>query len=90
MFTIGGMMAREYFLRTGYKFTGTLEEFEANAPHCLGRSCPIADEEGYFSQWYCISDWKVCDKQCTKHRPQINPDIAEFFNATCERYRKND
>lgn len=81
-------MVREYFLRTGAKFEGTEEEFESNAPHCFGRSCPITDEEGFFSQWYCIIDWKICDKQCRKHRKPVNPDIAEFFNATCERYRK--
>lgn len=29
-----------------------------------------------------------CDK-CQYYEPaEINPDIAEFFNATCERYRK--
>ena len=79
--------AYEFYLKTGAKFEDTEEEFEAKKPHCLGRSCPITDEEGYFSQWYCIVDWKICDKQCNKHRPRINPDIEEFFKATCERYR---
>jgi hypothetical protein len=81
-------MTREYFLTTGAKFEGTEEEFEAKKPHCLGRSCPITDEDGYFSKWSCIVDWEICDKQCNKHRKPINEDIREFFEATCERYRK--
>lgn len=82
-------MTEAYFRRTGNKFTGTEEEFEAKAPHCLGRSCPIADEEGFFSQWYCIVDWKICDKQCKNHKKprKLNPDIAEFFEKTNERLK---
>jgi hypothetical protein len=92
MLTIGGMMTEAYFKRTGYKFVGTDTEFQAVVPICYGKSCPIADEEGFFSKWYCIVDWKVCDKQCKNHKKprKLNPDIKEFFEATCERYRKND
>lgn len=81
-------MTREYFLATGAKFEGTEDEFQTQRPFCLGKACPITDEDGFFSKWYCTVDWNICDKQCKNHKPPLNPDIAEFFNATCERYRK--
>jgi hypothetical protein len=85
-------MVEAFFKSTGYKFEGTEEEFEAIAPHCLGKSCPIADEEGFFNKWYCIVDWKICDKQCINHKKprKLDPDWAVFFNTTCERYKNND
>ena len=85
-------MTIEYYLTTGAKFEGTEEEFETTKPFCLGKACPMTDEDGYFSKWYCTIDWEFCDHQCQNHKKprKLNPDIAEFFQATCERYRQND
>lgn len=38
---------------------------------------------------YCAGNVHNPLKCCLRPR-ELNPDIAEFFNATCERYRKND
>lgn len=38
----------------------------------------------------CTQIFFECEK-CPFYEPTpLNEDIAEFFNATCERYRKND
>ena len=83
------MDCEKYWKCTGYKFEGTDEEFKNALPICYGKSCPITDEEGFFSKWYCIVDWKVCDKQCKNHKKprKLDPDWEVYFNATCERYR---
>jgi hypothetical protein len=80
-------MTYTYFLKTGYIFEGTEEEFKEKLPSCSDKSLPMTDEEGCFCKWYCMIDWAFCDKQCNKHRPKLNEDIAEFFWATCERYK---
>jgi hypothetical protein len=46
-----------------------------NCNECFNTDC------GYWSNYNHIDE---------KRERVLNPDIAEFFNATCERYRKND
>jgi hypothetical protein len=50
---------------------------------------PFADEEGRYDSWLCMKDCRECDLRCTEHHKprKLDPDWAEFFNATCERYK---
>lgn len=38
---------------------------------------------------YCAGGVSIPEK-CPLRKRVLNPDIKEFFEATCERYRKND
>ena len=84
------MNREKYWRCTGYKFEGAEEEFIKTCPRCLNNFLPRADEEGYFLDWYCTIDFKLCDNNCKNHQKprKLNPDIAEFFYATCERYKR--
>lgn len=74
-----------------YYFMGTDEEFREKHPIC-NNCMPFADEEGRYDSWLCCKDYRECDLRCAEHHKprKLNPDIAEFFNATCERYKNND
>jgi hypothetical protein len=89
MLTIGGMMTYQYFLKTGYMFTGSEGEFKNRFPKC---NCfmPWTDDNGEFEYFLCTKDFEVCRHNCKSHKYKrtLNEDIREFFEATCERYRK--
>ena len=60
------------------------------------------NNNGNHSLWHCIYNCDDCDdRECeywSEHNVEdvedeeriLDPDWTEFFNATCERYRKND
>ena len=54
-----------------------------NCHECFNTDC------GYWSNYNHYDDEEITEQDIKRLR-QLNPDIAEFFNATCERYRKND
>lgn len=84
-------MCYEYFVNTGAKFQGSLDEFKNRCSDC-GKQTPLTDEEGFFSYFLCAKDFEICRKDCNKHKKYraLDPDWVEFFNATCDRYRKDN
>jgi hypothetical protein len=82
-------MSYAYYEKTGCMFEGSEMEFQNRLPKC---NCfmPWTDEEGYFSYFLCTKDFEVCRHNCKHHKykRKLNEDIREFFEATCERYRK--
>jgi hypothetical protein len=89
-------MSYAYYEKTGYKFTGSEMEFQNRYPVCNKETnfVPWSDEENYFSYFLCLKDYKTCRHDCKNHKEckcntrELNEDIREFFEATCERYRK--
>lgn len=55
------------------------------------KSCMNYREENIWGRnvQYCAGGVSIPEK-CSLRERVLNSDIAEFFNATCERYRKND
>ena len=76
----------------GYYFMGTDDEFEIKHPTCKDNYMPFSDEEGRYDRWLCCKDYKECDLRCMEHHKprKLDPDWEVYFNATCERYRKDD
>lgn len=54
-----------------------------NCHECFNTDC------GYWEHYNHCDDEEITEQDIERLR-QLNPDIAEFFEATCERYRKND
>lgn len=54
-----------------------------NCHECFNTDC------GYWSNYNHYDDEEITEQDIERLRV-LNPDWAEFFQATCERYRKND
>ena len=71
-----------YWRKTGAKFMGSDKELQSLISECNNQHA-WTNEEGYFNSFLCLIDCKKCDKICSKHRPKLNEDIAEFFYNCC-------
>ena len=82
-------MSYAYYEKTGNKFMGSETEFNNRYPLC-NKFCALSDEEGRFEYFLCTKDFNICRHDCRNHKYKrtLNEDISEFFEATCERYRK--
>lgn len=54
-----------------------------NCHECFNTDC------GYWSHYNHCEDEEITEEDIERLRI-LNPEIANFFYATCERYRKND